>query len=85
MNIDNDKIDRVVSEHVYAIVRFDRFADTPENSFTMKEIVRSQAIAESEVNRLNEVNADKDCMYFWQTTRLFPSGSSAGNSSEVIE
>ena len=85
MNIDNDKIDRVVSEHVYAIVRFDRFADTPENSFTVKEIVRSQAIAESEVNRLNEVNADKDCMYFWQTTRLFPSGSSAGNSSEVIE
>ena len=64
-------------EHVYAIVRFDRFADSPENSFTVKEIVRSQAVAESEVNRLNEVNAGKDCTYFWQTTRH--------GRSEVIE
>ena len=61
---------RKPSEHVYAIVRYDRFADSPENSFTVKEIVRSQAVAESEVNRLNEVNAGKDCTYFWQTTRL---------------
>jgi len=64
-------------EHVYAIVRFDRFADSPENSFTVKEIVRSQAVAESEVNRLNEVNAGKECTYFWQTTRH--------GRSEVIE
>ena len=65
---------RKPSEHVYAIVRFDRFADSPENSFTVKEIVRSQAVAESEVNRLNELNAGKDCTYFWQTTRVRRSG-----------
>jgi hypothetical protein len=52
-----------------------------ENSFTVKEIVRTQAIAESEVKRLNEENADKDCLYLWQKTRLFPSGTAAGNRS----
>ena len=70
---------RPPSEHVYAIVRFDRFVQSSEDSFTVKEIVGTRAIAESEVKRLNEVNADKDCTYFWQTTRLFPRGSSAGN------
>jgi len=50
MSIDKDKIDQAVSEPVYAIVRFDRFAQSPEDSFTVKEIVRSQTIAESEVN-----------------------------------
>ena len=70
---------RPPSEHVYAIVRFDRFVQSSEDSFTVKEIVGTRAIAESEVKRLNEVNAEKDCTYFWQTTRLFPLGSSAGN------
>lgn len=70
---------RKPSEHVYAIVRFDRDVHSWENSFSVKEIVRTQDIAESEVKRLNEVNADKDCLYFWQTTRLFPSGTAAGN------
>ena len=58
-------------EHVYAIVRFDRNVQSWENSFTVKKIVRTQDLAESEVKRLNEVNADKDCSYFWQTTRMF--------------
>ena len=82
MNQDNDKLDerpaREPSEHVYAVVRHDRSAQSPELAFTVKEIVRSQAMAEAEVNRLKEVNADKDCTYFWQTTRLFPAGTSAG-------
>jgi hypothetical protein len=66
-------------EHVYAIVRFDRFQEVSEQSFTVKEVVGTQAIAESEVRRLNEINADKECTYFWQTTRLFPPGTSAGS------
>lgn len=69
---------REPSEHVFAIVRFDRFLSL-ENAFTVKEIVRTEEDAESEVKRLNEVNADKDCTYFWQTTRLFPPGTSAGS------
>lgn len=74
---------REPSEHVFAIVRFDRFLK-PENSFTVKEIVRTEDDAESEVKRLNELNADKDCGYFWQTTRLFPPGTSAGKRNHKI-
>lgn len=68
---------RKPSEHVYAIVRFDGDMKSPESSFTVKEIVSTQAMAESEVERLNELNADKNCTYFWQVTRLFPEGTSA--------
>jgi hypothetical protein len=75
---EQDTAAREPSEHVYAIVRFDRSLEQ-QNSFTVKEIVRTEEDAESEVKRLNEVNADKDCTYFWQTTRLFPPGTSAGN------
>jgi hypothetical protein len=79
---DDEAVARKPSEHVYAIIRFDRFQDFSEHSFTVKEIVRSREIAELEVKRLNEMNADKDCTYFWQTTRLFPLGTSAGNRTD---
>ena len=70
---------RQPSEHVYAIVRLDSFKESSENSVTVKEIVSTQAMAEAEVERLNELNADKHCKYFWQVTRLFPVGRSSGN------
>jgi hypothetical protein len=66
-------------EHVYAIVRHDRFQEPSEQSFTVKEVVRTQAMAEAEVNRLNELNADKNSTYFWQVTRLFSGAQSAGH------
>ena len=39
-------------EHVYAIVRHDRFQEPSEQSFTVKEVVRTQAMAEAEVNQV---------------------------------
>jgi hypothetical protein len=68
---------RQPNEHAYAIVRLDRFIESREHS-----IVRTQAIAEAEVNRLNELNADKDCKYFWQLPHSFPGGSSSGNRKD---
>jgi hypothetical protein len=68
-------------EHVYVIVRYDRFQEPSEQSFTVKEVVKTQAMAEAEVNRLNELNSDKNCTYLWQVTRLFPEGQSAGHRS----
>lgn len=68
-------------EQVYAVVRIDEFLgdETPmERNVTVKEIVRDLAIAEAEVARLNQLNADKNCRYFWQTTRLFEAGESFG-------
>ena len=69
---------RQPSAHVYAIVRLDGPVESSDDCVYVKEIVSTQAIAEAEVQRLNELNADKHCKYFWQITRLFPENRSAG-------
>jgi hypothetical protein len=40
------------------------------NRIAVKRVVWDQATAESEVERLNRLNADKGCEYFWQVTRV---------------
>jgi hypothetical protein len=37
---------------------------------TVKEVLLSQERAEVEVERLNKLNSEKGCRYFWQYTRL---------------
>jgi hypothetical protein len=54
----------------YAIIRLDLDMSAEEDRFTVKRVVWSQDEAAAEVARLNEVNADKDCRYFWQYTRV---------------
>jgi hypothetical protein len=59
--------------HVYAIVRYDEFqgAETPiENRVTVTRVVYEEETARAEVARLNNLNAEKGCRYFCQTTRL---------------
>ena len=65
-------------QQVYAVVRLDDFPSGGESCITVKEIVRSLELAQAEVGRLNALNAGKDCRYFWQATRLYPAGTSAG-------
>ena len=36
----------------------------------MVKVLVSQLAAEAEVLRLNKINADKSCMYFYRTSRL---------------
>ena len=65
---------------VYAVLRYDSFHGpdaAPETTVTVKEIVRSQELAEAEVARLNALRTDDEVRYWWQYTRLFPEGSSA--------
>ena len=69
-------------EEVYAVIRFDPGDAEPQNSFTVKEIVRSPEIAAAEVDRLTALNAAKGCVYFWQMTRLFGPGEAAGGAGE---
>ncbi len=61
-------------DHVYAIIRLDRDAVTgriPDRNLVMvKKVVRSKEVAEQEVERLNRLNADKGCEYYYQITRL---------------
>ncbi len=64
--------------HGYAVVRVDTFQveEMPIEEFdwhslvTVKKVVWDQGTAEQEVKRLNSLNDDKGCIYFWQITRL---------------
>ena len=61
------------TKYVFAVVRIDNFlADVspPVNAITIKEVVLTQEEAESEVRRLSAMNSDKNCLYFWQRTRM---------------
>jgi hypothetical protein len=52
---------------------------------TVKEVVMSEAVARSEVERLNRVNSGKNCRYFWQGTHLFVDGGSHGDEADCSE
>lgn len=60
-------------DHAFAILRVDTLhgvdADC-RHRIKVKQVVWSQAAATTVVQRLNEANADKGCMYFWQVTRV---------------
>ena len=47
---------------------------------TVKEVVTTAEEARREVDRLNRLNADKGCKYYWQSTHVFPDGGSHGES-----
>ena len=69
---------------VYAVIRLttrlgdlqaqEGSSNAPEvsTSVTIKKVVASIEVARREVERLNELNADKGCRYYWQHTRLYP-------------
>jgi len=60
------------TKQVFAVIRLDVFllgTSPATNSVTIKEIVSTREKAESEVQRLTEINRDKNCVYFWQMTR----------------
>lgn len=60
-------------DHAFAIVRVDGnidISEEPSNLIVVKNVVWSEETAESEVARLNRLNADKGCVYFWTITRV---------------
>jgi hypothetical protein len=78
---------------VYAVVRrdwhpghvFDPDSSSPpqicggEYSYAVKEVVLTAELAQQEVDRLNLINTDKNCRYFWEGTHFFPDGGSHGS------
>jgi hypothetical protein len=58
--------------HVYPIIRVDTPLDPndAQRNITVVKVMTSQAAVEAEVSRLNQVNADKSCTYFYCTSRL---------------
>ena len=60
------------SRHVYPIVRIDKPFDEayPTNTLSVVKVLTSEAAAEIEVSRLNTINANKSCVYFYNISRL---------------
>jgi hypothetical protein len=63
-------------DHAFAIVRVDVFqrldvaVDQLPSRITVKKVVWDAETAREEVERLNLLNKDKDCIYFSQVTRI---------------
>lgn len=52
-----------------------RWRDNPWDTLVkIKEVFTDSEHAEQEVARLNKLNADKQCRYFWQGARFYPEG-----------
>jgi hypothetical protein len=66
-------------KHVYPIVRIDMpFNKTdPTNTVMVVTVLTSQTDAEKEVSRLNQINADNSCVYFYCTSRLIEQNADA--------
>jgi len=58
--------------HVYAVARieFPVNLKEPEKSFSVLKVFTSQEAAEQDAERLNTVNADKDCAYHTYLARM---------------
>ena len=67
MNQQNAKYD-----HVYVVIRFDPPVEHayPGNSIVVTKVYHSEQAAIAEVDRLNELNADKGCRYFQTVGRM---------------
>lgn len=65
-------------KHVYPIARIDLpfNQDNPSYTFSVVKDLMSQAAAEAEVSRLNQVNAGKSCVYLYCTSRLIENDDS---------
>lgn len=44
------------------------------NRITIKEVLPTAEEAAHEVDRLNELNGDKQCLYVWNKAKVFPEG-----------
>jgi len=61
------------TSHVFAILRFDGFHSPGaeiHDTVTVKKIVRSEAAAVTEVERLNDLRPDSRVRYWYSVTRL---------------
>lgn len=58
---------------VYGVVRVDDYLEG-EDAITVMEVLPTPGEAKAEVERLNLLNADKHCHYFYLATRFYPDG-----------
>jgi hypothetical protein len=54
----------------YAILRADSGKTRIEDAVTVVKILTDQESVAVETHRLNEINREKGCKYWWQATRI---------------
>ena len=76
-------------EYLFVVYRVDNWrvqaASSPsalEESIVIKEALPSEGEAEFEVERLNRLNSDKECSYFYQQARFYPDGRKSLNGAK---
>ena len=69
---------------VFAVLRHDLFSTTEEirNRVTIVAVLPTAEEAASEVERLSNVNANKQVEYFWLSARYYADGRGAGLYSD---
>jgi len=67
---------------VYAVIRLELDVANPELAVAIKEVVPTVQEAEAEVQRLNLLNAGRNCRYVWRATRYFPDGRRGQEESD---
>ena len=65
--------------HVYAVIRHDPYVTSDiRGAITVVAVVPTAEEAQQEVQRLSDLNADKQSEYFWKSVRYYPDGRGAG-------
>jgi len=82
IRIDDGPLDHPSSVREFTIDGVALPAPGPSN-VSVKEVVTTAEEARREVIRLNALNAEKGCRYFWQATHIFLDGGSHGWSGRV--
>jgi len=59
-------------QHVFVILRADAYdeGDHVSEHVTVKKVVTTERRAEGEVKRLNDLNAEKGCRYYFEIAQL---------------
>lgn len=65
---------------LHAVVRHDEFCQDIADAVTVVAVVPCKEEALAEVERLNELNDEKRCHYFWTPAKVYPEGREAGPS-----
>ena len=76
---------RMEKTPAFAVVRLDLWhavdtVQSRQDGFTVVKVLLSKEAADDEAARLNQVNADKDCIYWLHYTRLMTDGSDSETS-----
>lgn len=58
----------------FCVLRLDEGQGPIEERIAVTKVVFDLKLAKTEVDRLNEVNADKSCRYFWLPSRTVEKG-----------